>query len=267
MDSLDPASPAALTPEAPLPTIPVQRPPRIWKFWGTALWGLFIFAAMLVGQIAVVAGFLIQQGGPIDGAAIVRVAGNGFVIAFSVILELPAVLAALWIAIRLSRTPFADYLALRWTSWTNVLIGVVSLLALVLGWEGLSQIIGRDSAPGFMIDVLKSARTDGALWLLVIAFAIVAPMSEELLVRGFLYRGWSESVLGSVGAIFLSSLVWTAVHLQYALDWFPFLEVFSIGLLLGYLRYRTRSTWLTIILHGLNNLGAVVQTFLLAGSS
>jgi membrane protease YdiL (CAAX protease family) len=38
-------------------------------------------------------------------------------------------------------------------------------------------------------------------------------------------------------------------------------------LLLGYLRYRYRSTWLTIILHGLNNLGAVVQTFLLAGSS
>ena len=208
-----------------------------------------------------------EQGGPIDGAAIVRVAGNSFVISLSVLLELPAVLAALWIAIRLSRTPFTDYLALRWTSWTNVLIGVVSLLALVLGWEALSQVIGHDSAPGFMIDVLKSARADGVVWLLVIAFAVVAPMSEELLVRGFLYRGWSESVLGPVGAIFLSSLVWTAVHLQYDLDWFPFLEVFSIGLLLGYLRYRSRSIWLTIILHGLNNLGAVVQTFLLAGST
>ena len=42
---------------------------------------------------------------------------------------------------------------------------------------------------------------------------------------------------------------------------------FTIGLLLGYLRYRTGSTWLTIVLHGINNLAATIQTFWLAGSS
>jgi membrane protease YdiL (CAAX protease family) len=62
----------------------------------------------------------------------------------------------------------------------------------------------------------------------------------------------------------LSSLLWTALHLQY--DWFFFGEVFCIGLLLGYLRYRSQSTWLTIVLHGLNNLAAVVQTLWLAGT-
>jgi len=41
--------------------------------------------------------------------------------------------------------------------------------------------------------------------------------------------------------------------------------VFSIGLLLGFLRYRFNSTWLTIFVHGLNNLAAVVQTIWLAG--
>jgi membrane protease YdiL (CAAX protease family) len=116
-----------------------------------------------------------------------------------------------------------------------------------------------------MIDVLKSERADGALWLLVIAFCVAAPVTEELFARGFLYRGWSESFLGPVGAILLSSMVWTALHLQY--DWFFLGEVFSIGLLLGYLRYRSRSIWLTIILHGLNNLAAVVQTILLAGAT
>src|SRR6185437_12725648 len=168
--------------------MPSKRPPRIWKFWGTAAWGLFIFAAMFIGQIAVVAWFLVQQEGSLDRAALVRIASNGLVISLSVILELPAVLAALWVAIRLSRTPFADYLALRWTSWTNVLIGVVALLALVLAWEGLSELIGHESSPGFMVDLLKSARAGGGLWLLVIAFAIAAPVSEELVARGFLYR-------------------------------------------------------------------------------
>jgi membrane protease YdiL (CAAX protease family) len=168
------------------------------------------------------------------------------------------VLAALWIATHFSRTPFAEYLALRWTSWINLAIGVVALIVLVMGWDLLSRATGREVAPGFMGDVLKSAQADGALWLLVIAFCIAAPVSEELFARGFLYRGWSESAVGPVGAIILSSMVWTALHLQY--DWFFFGEVFSIGLLLGYLRYRSGSTWLTIVVHGLNNLAATLQT-------
>jgi uncharacterized protein len=159
---------------------------------------------------------------------------------------------------------FADYLALRWPSWTNLLIGVAALFALVMGWDQISRLAGREVEPGFMGDVLRSARADGALWLLVVAFCVAAPITEEFFARGFLYRGWSESVLRPTGAIILSSLVWTALHLQY--DWFFLGEVFSIGLLLGYLRYRSNSTWLTIVLHGLNNLAAVVQTLLLAAT-
>jgi membrane protease YdiL (CAAX protease family) len=93
----------------------------------------------------------------------------------------------------------------------------------------------------------------------------VAPVTEELLTRGFLYRGWSESALRPGGAIVLSSLVWTAMHLQY--DWFFFAEVFSIGLLFGYLRYRSGSILLTVILHGLNNLAATLQTLWIASHS
>jgi CAAX amino terminal protease family. len=172
------------------------------------------------------------------------------------------VLAALWIAIRISHTPFADYLALRWPSWTNLAIGIVALIVVVMGWDLLrarrdakfARLYGRGAEFG---------RADGSLWLLVIAFVVAAPISEEFFARGFLYRGWSESFLGPAGGIMLSSLVWTALHLQY--DWFFFGEVFSIGLLLGYLRYRFNSTWLTVIVHGLNNLAAVAQTILLIG--
>ena len=256
MDSLE--SPAALA-----PVVAVQRPPRIWKFWGTALWGLFIFAAMFAGQIAVVAWFVLRHEGRFDFAAAIHVVGGGLTISLSVIMGLPAVLAALWVAIRQSRTPFADYLALRGTSWINFLIGAVALGVLVMGWDLLSRAAGHEVAPGFMGDVLQSARAAGALWLLVIAFCVAAPISEEFFARGFLYRGWSESFLGPAGAILLSTLVWTALHLQY--DWFFFGEVFSIGLLLGYLRYRSNSTWLTVVVHGLNNLAAVVQTMWLAG--
>src|SRR6185295_13311327 len=258
MDSVTPASAVAVP-----PTIPDQRPPRVWKFWGTTLWGLFIFAAMFLGQVAVIAYFVLRQGGSFDVADAIRVVGGGLTISLSVILGLPAVLLATWIAIRPTRMSFTDYLALRWTSWRNFFIGVTALAILVGGWDLLSRALGRDVQPGFMGEVLKSAQADGALWVLVIAFCVAAPISEEVLARGFLYRGWSESRLGVVGAIILSSMAWTAMHMQY--DWFFFGEVFCMGLLLGYLRYRSNSTWLTIVIHGLNNTAATIQTFWLAG--
>ena len=144
-------------------------------------------------------------------------------------------------------------------------VGVAALVALMVVWEVISRVAGRESSPGFMMDVLKTARADGALWLLVIAFCVVAPITEEFFARGFLYRGWSETFLRPAGAILLSSAVWTMMHLQY--NWFFLAQVFSIGLLFGYLRYRSNSTWLTVILHGLNNLAATIQTIWLANNS
>jgi hypothetical protein len=38
-------------------------------------------------------------------------------------------------------------------------------------------------------------------------------------------------------------------------------------LLLGSLRYCSNSTWLTVVLHGINNLAATVQTIWLANNS
>jgi len=255
----------SLNPEHSLVVVaPIQRPPRIWKFWGTTLWGLFIFAAMFAGQLTVILWFVLQNEGPLDKAALIHAVGGGMTISLSVIMGLPAVAAACWIAIRFSRTPFSEYLALRWTSWKNFALGLGTLVVLVTGWDLLSRTTGREITPGFMGEVLKSAQADGTLWLLLIAFCVAAPMSEEFFARGFLYRGWSESSLRPAGAIILSSLAWTVLHLQY--DWFFFGEVFCIGLLLGYLRYRSNSTWLTIVIHGLNNTAATIQTLWLAGS-
>jgi len=251
-----------LTTENP-PAHAAARPPKIWKFWGTILWGLFIFGAMFAGQLAVFGYFVLQKAGPLDLHQAALMAATGVTISLSVITGVPAVAGACWIAIRPTRTPFADYLALRWTSSKNFAIGVVSLFVLVACWDLLSRALGREITPGFMGDVLKSARAEGALWLLVLAFCVAAPISEEFFARGFLYRGWSESRLGPAGAIALSSIVWTVLHLQY--DLFFLGEVLSIGLLLGYLRYRTGSTWLTIVLHGLNNLAATLQTIWLTG--
>jgi hypothetical protein len=270
MDSASSDIPAIPDSEiSPPPLTAAVAAPRVWKFWGTALWGFVVFAAMVVGQIGVVILIFFESprvlGGPgnFDTDQLRQIASNGLAISLSVMAGLPAVLLALWLAIRWTRISFSDYLALRWASWRNVAIGAIGLVVLVEGWDLLSHAIGHEATPGFMIEVMKSARSAGGLWLLALAFCVAAPITEELFARGFLYRGWSESFLRVPGAIFLSSLVWTGMHLQY--DRFFFGEVFCIGLWFGYIRYRSNSIWLTIVLHGLNNLGALAQTMYLAG--
>src|SRR5260221_9754867 len=101
MDSLE--IPAGHVAPALTPRIRSPRPPRIWKFWGTALWGLFIFAAMFVGQIGVVAWFILRRGGPTDIPAPIPLAGGGPTLFLSVATGLPAGLAAPWTPRRLSR--------------------------------------------------------------------------------------------------------------------------------------------------------------------
>ena len=259
MDSLNPDS------LPPVEASAVTRPARVWKFWGTLLWGTFIFVAMFVGQVVPMLAIVIWKAGRIDMAEAVHIAGDGKALALTVIFGLPFVLLAMWLPIHLSRTRFSDYVALRWTSWQNLVIGIVAMAVMVEAWDLLARATGHEVTAGFLGDVMQSATSGGVLWLAVLAFAVVAPFTEELLARGFLYRGWSESFLRVPGAIVLSSLVWTAMHVQY--DLFFLGEVFSIGLVLGYMRYRSQSIWLTTVLHGLNNLAALIQTVLLAGSN
>ena len=107
----------------------------------------------------------------------------------------------------------------------------------------------------------RSAREAGLLWLLLIAFCVAAPVTEELTVRGLLYRGWSQSFLGPLGAIVLSSALWALIHTQY--NWYYACQVFLVGLTFGYLRYRSGSTWLPVVAHGLFNLAVMAQIALI----
>ena len=56
----------------------------------------------------------------------------------------------------------------------------------------------------------------------------------------------------------LTSLVWALMHVQY--DWFVISQIFLLGIFLGWLRWATGSTVLTIILHFIANLTAFVET-------
>ena len=76
--------------------------------------------------------------------------------------------------------------------------------------------------------------------------------------RGFLYRGWARSPATAPIAIVVISLLWAAMHFQY--DWFSKGQIVVYGLMLGWLRWRSGSTLLTILLHLLVNLEGSIET-------
>jgi uncharacterized protein len=61
-------------------------------------------------------------------------------------------------------------------------------------------------------------------------------------------------------AIVIISLLWMLPHLQY--DWTGMAEIFIAGLVLGWVRWRSGSTLLTFLLHGLFNLEGTIETIL-----
>ncbi len=86
-------------------------------------------------------------------------------------------------------------------------------------------------------------------FLIILITIIVAPLVEELLFRGFLQKVLEESWEDITKAILVTSLFFALVHLN------PYwiVQIYLLGMLLGYLSWRTNSIIPGIILHGLNN--------------
>ncbi len=99
----------------------------------------------------------------------------------------------------------------------------------------------------------------GPAWLGVILLVVMAPLGEELLFRGFLFGGLMQSRLGPLGAILVTSVLWSVIHIQY--DWMIVGVIFVIGIVLGAVRWLSGSLWPPIVAHGVMNALAAAQFY------
>lgn len=112
--------------------------------------------------------------------------------------------------------------------------------------------------PQSMIDIFN---TTDYLFLLFIAVVIAAPIFEELIFRGFIFKGLVNSPLGVIGAIFITSTLFTLIHLgQYDLTILAVL--FPLAVIIGLARYRSGGIYLPIYLHFINNLYSAVHMYI-----
>jgi len=254
------------------PTLPIIEPaqpaPKTtrlrWGPWTTLFWGAGIMVVMVLFQTIGALAFwkLWQNLHPEQVISLSSLASNGAVLAFSVVVSAPAVLAVIFLAVRLSGVPPSEYLALKAPRWRDIGVGVASLAAVLLITGVIAGLTGQEE-PAFIADTFNTARAAGMLPLLVFSFVILGPFQEEAMFRGFLYRGFAQS-FGPWPTIMLTAAVWAIIHVQY--QWFFMGEIFALGLLLGWLRARSGSLLLTFGLHALVNGMAVVEAALMAGN-
>ncbi len=92
----------------------------------------------------------------------------------------------------------------------------------------------------------------------ILSIALLAPILEELLFRGAIQGGLQKSGIRPWTAILVSSLIFGVVHMNPAQIPFAFL----LGMLFGWLYYRTGSLLPGIVGHVLNNSVATASMLL-----
>ena len=97
-------------------------------------------------------------------------------------------------------------------------------------------------------EIFSSGAPSQRIWLFV-AVVIAAPVCEELIFRGFLWR-CLQSTLGPLWTLFVTSLLFAAYHV----DPLHIIGVLPIGVVLGILRLGSKSIAPGILAHLLNNL-------------
>ena len=161
-------------------------------------------------------------------------------VAIAYLISMVICYAFLFIYFRLRKMPLKECVYTRFSvSPIRLLTGYVLMWFVSIAVEPLSSLLPGDQ------DALG-----GGGWLLISA-VLLAPLFEESIFRGYL-GGVLRKSYGGLAAWIISAVVFGVVHAIPSV----ILTATLSGLVLGYYYFRTRSLWMVIALHALNNLTA-----------
>lgn len=153
------------------------------------------------------------------------------------------------------RQPIAA-LGISTSEWKRNLTGGLSLYLIILpiiltaGFlvELMTKNVGITPEHQDVVNRFMEERSSSGI-LAIIAFgALIGPVTEEVLFRGFLQPVLRDA-MGSIKAILITSLLFALVHFNA----YIFLQIFILGLLLGYLYEKTGTLIAPTAVHVLHN--------------
>ena len=118
-----------------------------------------------------------------------------------------------------------------------------------------TQQVGFDNASG-----------GGALTLVFLSLVILPALTEEILVRGFLYGGLKNK-LPVISSALIASGLFGVAHLQlgsgHGAVWIAGVDTFILSLVLIWLREKTGNIWAGVVVHVAKNSIAFLSLFIL----
>ena len=236
-----------------------------WGFWPTIGLSLVVYLVFIAISllILIVLGVAFMEANPgADVEEFVAAGTSGFVSFLGISLAAPLSAGFVLLFIRLKATlSVREYLCLFPVSAKSAAIWFALLALLLIGSDLLTYALDRPVTPDIMVELYKTSHFVALAWF---AILIAGPVFEEVLFRGFMFRGIQASALGNGGAILITAAVWAVIHIQY--DGYLMATIFGLGILFGAARAVTGSLYLTTAMHMATNLIATIEIHLFAGS-
>jgi membrane protease YdiL (CAAX protease family) len=232
-----------------------DRPPP-WGYVATAAWALLALVLAIAAAPLTVHVVILWRHGKVDRDLLGTFDWDEPSTFLVMLVATAVAIGVCALAAQFRRWSARDYFGLTLPHRRYVLIAVVFLLAIGLADHVVVDVLGVP-LPQSQYDGYISAKAAGALPLWWIDYAVLAPLGEEIVFRGFLQRGWVRSDHSAIPGIVIIAALWTIIHVQY--EWLHLASVFFSGLLFGWIRWRSGSTLLTIAMHVIINLEACVE--------
>lgn len=104
---------------------------------------------------------------------------------------------------------------------------------------------------------LLTMNTVGALMVNLLMLAVIPAIGEEFIFRGCLQRLFKDITGNYHIAIWVTAIVFSAIHMQF----YGFIPRMLLGAMFGYLLVWSNSLWLPILAHFVNNATAVITAY------
>ena len=156
---------------------------------------------------------------------------------------------------RLRRYPLRRVFRLNPVPARVLLLSLPVGIALTVLSDELDRLLGLlITIPQWVYDMMYPLKVETMSdWALILTGAVlIASVAEEVLFRGFLQVSL-ERKGDATRAVLLSALAWTLIHQN------PYwaVEIFIMGVFIGFLAWRTNSIFPSVVVHALNNFIAV----------
>ncbi len=166
----------------------------------------------------------------------------------------------LFLYLKFKKLSIIDSIRFKTLKYTDVRPIVLFSLGLIVLSDELDRIMQvYIPAPDYIIDLNHLIQPESYLggFLLFFAVVILAPLGEEIIFRGFLQQVLEKQWKDSTRAVLFTALIFSLVHMNP----YWFFQIYILGVFLGFLAWKTKSIIAPLILHGLNNLIALLLSF------